>query len=191
METLLNEEGLAKIMKVESDLLGDIRGLDGERKALVYDNYSKLIDATETIGRVREMLEVEALTGQKKNEEEDVIKQVTGSDKRDAVDGKGKLDDLVARVVENATGGQGDVEKAKETRSEAPTTPKAPTEKMMQKQTVRWVLATPSRLEKALGENRRDDALADWHEVSDLLDKWKNAKGTEQLRARCEELLNG
>ena len=31
----------------------DIKGLDGERKALVYDNYSKLIAATETIGKVR------------------------------------------------------------------------------------------------------------------------------------------
>lgn len=30
-------------------VLLDIRGLDGERKALVYDNYSKLIAATDTI----------------------------------------------------------------------------------------------------------------------------------------------
>lgn len=30
----------------------EIKGLDGERKALVYDNYSKLIAATETIGKV-------------------------------------------------------------------------------------------------------------------------------------------
>lgn len=30
----------------------EIKGLDGERKALVYDNYSKLITATETIGKV-------------------------------------------------------------------------------------------------------------------------------------------
>lgn len=30
----------------------EIRGLDGERKALVYDNYSKLITATDTIHKV-------------------------------------------------------------------------------------------------------------------------------------------
>ncbi len=30
----------------------EIRSLDGERKALVYDNYSKLIAATDTIKRV-------------------------------------------------------------------------------------------------------------------------------------------
>jgi len=30
----------------------DIRNLDGERKSLVYDNYNKLIAATETIRKV-------------------------------------------------------------------------------------------------------------------------------------------
>lgn len=30
----------------------EIRGFDGERKALVYDNYSKLIAATDTIRKV-------------------------------------------------------------------------------------------------------------------------------------------
>lgn len=40
-------------MRVEAGLLRDIRGFDGERKALVYDNYSKLIGATETIRKVR------------------------------------------------------------------------------------------------------------------------------------------
>ena len=30
----------------------EIRALDGERKALVYDNYSKLIAATDTIRKV-------------------------------------------------------------------------------------------------------------------------------------------
>jgi hypothetical protein len=37
--------------------LVDIRGLDGERKALVYDNYSKLIAATDTIKRMRASME--------------------------------------------------------------------------------------------------------------------------------------
>lgn len=34
-------------------MVTEIRGLDGERKALVYDNYSKLIAATDTIRKVR------------------------------------------------------------------------------------------------------------------------------------------
>lgn len=33
--------------------MSEIKNLDGERKALVYDNYSKLIRATETIGQLQ------------------------------------------------------------------------------------------------------------------------------------------
>lgn len=52
VNTLLDREGLEGILKVEAGLLRDIRGFDGERKALVYDNYSKLIGATDTIRKV-------------------------------------------------------------------------------------------------------------------------------------------
>lgn len=45
------------MLRTEARLLGEIRGLDGEKKALVYDNYSKLIAATDTIGRMREEME--------------------------------------------------------------------------------------------------------------------------------------
>jgi len=40
-------------MRVEAGLVSDIRTLDGEKKALVYDNYSKLIAATDTIRKMR------------------------------------------------------------------------------------------------------------------------------------------
>jgi hypothetical protein len=53
VRSILEREGLEGVLKVENGLVGEIRGLDGERKALVYDNYSKLIRATETIRRVR------------------------------------------------------------------------------------------------------------------------------------------
>jgi vacuolar protein sorting-associated protein 51 len=43
---------LESVLKVEGALVNEIRGLDGERKALVYDNYSKLITATDTIQKV-------------------------------------------------------------------------------------------------------------------------------------------
>ena len=49
---LLEKEGLEGVLKVENELVGEIRGLDGDRKALVYDNYSKLISATDTIKKV-------------------------------------------------------------------------------------------------------------------------------------------
>jgi hypothetical protein len=52
VKTLLEREGLEGVLKVENELVAEVRGLDGERKALVYDNYSKLIKATDTIRKV-------------------------------------------------------------------------------------------------------------------------------------------
>jgi hypothetical protein len=52
VRNLLEKEGLEGVLKVENELVSEIRGLDGERKALVYDNYSKLIAATDTIRKV-------------------------------------------------------------------------------------------------------------------------------------------
>ncbi|KAG8630354.1 hypothetical protein KVT40_001973 [Elsinoe batatas] len=53
VQDLLQREGLEGVLKVEASLLKDIRGFDGEKKALVYDNYSKLIGATDTIRKMR------------------------------------------------------------------------------------------------------------------------------------------
>jgi vacuolar protein sorting-associated protein 51 len=50
---VLEREALEGVLRVENGLVSEIRGLDGERKALVYDNYSKLIRATETIRKVQ------------------------------------------------------------------------------------------------------------------------------------------
>jgi len=46
-----------ELLRRENGLVDDIATLDGERKSLVYDNYSKLIAATATIRRMRESME--------------------------------------------------------------------------------------------------------------------------------------
>jgi hypothetical protein len=52
IKTVLENESLGGLLALENELLGTIKTLDGERKALVYDNYSKLITATDTIKKV-------------------------------------------------------------------------------------------------------------------------------------------
>ena len=47
------ESSLEELLKLYTRVLGEVRALDAEKKALVYDNYSKLITATETIRKVR------------------------------------------------------------------------------------------------------------------------------------------
>lgn len=48
----LKNSSLEELLKTYTRVLGEIRALDAEKKALVYDNYSKLITATETIRKV-------------------------------------------------------------------------------------------------------------------------------------------
>jgi hypothetical protein len=56
VQSLLKSSDLRSILRTEATLISEIKNLDGERKALVYDNYSKLIKATQTIGNMQEGL---------------------------------------------------------------------------------------------------------------------------------------
>ncbi|KAI0813911.1 Vps51/Vps67-domain-containing protein [Xylaria sp. FL0064] len=49
----LAENGMQDLLRLYTRVLGETRALDAEKKALVYDNYSKLIAATETIRKMR------------------------------------------------------------------------------------------------------------------------------------------
>lgn len=51
-QILLQEKGLSQLLMHESDLLTEIRELDGERQSLVYNHHHELVSATETIGKV-------------------------------------------------------------------------------------------------------------------------------------------
>lgn len=48
----LAESSLEELLRTYARVVGETRALDAEKKALVYDNYSKLISATETIRKV-------------------------------------------------------------------------------------------------------------------------------------------
>lgn len=43
---------IQELLQLENSLVRDIRILDGERKALVYDNYGRMLAATETLKNV-------------------------------------------------------------------------------------------------------------------------------------------
>ncbi|KJX92086.1 hypothetical protein TI39_contig5926g00002 [Zymoseptoria brevis] len=54
---VLSTTSLEGVLRISSGLVSEIRSLDGEKKALVYDNYSKLIAATDTIRSMREKMD--------------------------------------------------------------------------------------------------------------------------------------
>lgn len=61
--------------------------------------------------------------------------------------------------------------------------------KKAEKETVRWVLGTPARLEKLVADGSREEAEKDWEEVRELLKKWEGVKGVQELRDACEKVM--
>lgn len=163
---LLATSSLSTVLKAENTLVGDIRTLDGERKALVYDNYSKLIRAVETIGTMRQSMEERGapLTMTKTlGPAVSFVAETAGSLIREGEEQR--------RQVKEAKSAQEDDRKNAE------------------RETVRWVLAAPERLRKLLGEGKREGAEKDWEEVDGLLKKWEGVKGVAEVRTACEEAM--
>lgn len=167
VDQLLSASSLSTIFKAENTLVGDIRTLDGERKALVYDNYSKLIRAVETIGKMRKSMD-----------ERGAPLTMTKT-----------LGPAIAFVAETASGlikeGEEQRRRIKEAKEEEPTR-----DVKAEKETVKWVLAAPGRLENLLSEEKAEDAEKDWKEVQQLLDAWGQAKGVAEVRQACEAVMN-
>ncbi|KIW00904.1 uncharacterized protein PV09_07651 [Verruconis gallopava] len=157
---LLEQEGLEGILKVENELVGEIRGLDGDRKALVYDNYSKLISATDTIKRMRTNMDPLAPTTSTLAPAISHIAQTAAT----------LSSDLATHVPTD--GSQSVLRQSKA------------------RQTVQWVLGAPDRLEQLLLDDKRDEAQQDWAAVRNLLDKWKGVPGVDEIRESCQKALN-
>lgn len=168
VEHLLSTSSLSTILKAENTLVGDIRTLDGERKALVYDNYSKLIRAVETIGKMRKSMD----------------------DRGAPLTMTKTLGPAIAFVAETAGGlikeGEEQRAKIKEAREQDP----AAVAQKKQKDTVKWVLAAPDRLKGLLEEGKTDDADKDWEEIQKLLKAWDQVKGVAEIREACEKIMS-
>ena len=166
MRNLLATQGLAGVLKAESTLIGEIKSLDGEKKALVYDNYSKLITATDTIRRMRENM------GPLTPSESALSPAVAH---------------IAERTAELATASRRGMDvSSREINKE---TAEAKEIKRRQRETVRWVLGTPRRLEDSLKSGNRSAAGKDWTEVAALLGEWGNVRGVEEVRLACEKVM--
>ncbi|KKK27194.1 hypothetical protein ARAM_007280 [Aspergillus rambellii] len=163
---LLATSSLSMILKAENTLVGDIRTLDGERKALVYDNYSKLIRAVETIGKMRQSMD-----------ERGAPLTMTRT-----------LGPAIAFVAETAGGLIQEGEELRQRMRDAKAMAEAQSRKA-EKDTVRWVIAAPDRLERLVAEGKKEEAEKDWEEVRNLLEKWPGVKGVVEVREACEKVM--
>ncbi|KAL4937996.1 hypothetical protein BDV06DRAFT_63390 [Aspergillus oleicola] len=163
VNNLLSTSSLATILKAENTLVGDVRTLDGERKALVYDNYSKLIRAVETIGKMRASMD-----------EKGTPLTMTKT-----------LGPAIAFVAETAAGliKEGEEMRGSMGGSEEEKVNKA------KRETVKWVLDAPGRLEGLAQSGNREEAEKDWEEVRGLLGMWEGTKGVAEVREACEQVM--
>ncbi|PWY92682.1 hypothetical protein BO70DRAFT_16574 [Aspergillus heteromorphus CBS 117.55] len=163
---LLATSSLSTVLKAENTLVGDIRTLDSERKALVYDNYSKLIRAVETIGKMRRSMD----------------------DRGAPLTMTKTLGPAIAFVAETAGGLIQEGEEQQRRMKEAKASDGSE-RRRAERQTVQWVLAAPGRLESLLDEGKEAEAEKDWEEVCALLDKWEGVKGVVEVREACEKVM--
>ena len=161
VESLLAKEGLEGVLRVEAGLVSEIRSLDGEKKALVYDNYSKLIAATDTIRNMREKM--------------DPMTPTTST-----------LTPAIGHIAETASQLSGQL---RASRGRSGTVGQDDGKRRDQQATVRWVLASPARFEKLLEEGKREEVDQEWKEVSALLDKWDGVRGVDEVRKACLSAL--
>ncbi|KAL8755630.1 MAG: hypothetical protein Q9199_003500, partial [Rusavskia elegans] len=164
---VLARESLQGLLKIESGLINEIRALDGEKKALVYDNYSKLITATDTIRRMRTNM--------------DPLTPTTST-----------LTPAIAHIAETAASLAASLQdrNAKGYGAKGPED-EAVGKKERQRQTVRWVLGAPKRLKGLVEGGRMEEATKDWEEVQKLLQKWNEVQGANEVRQQCLSIMSG
>ncbi|KAL6811643.1 Vps51/Vps67 domain-containing protein [Trichoderma camerunense] len=149
LQKTVAESTLQELLKLYTRVLGEVRALDAEKKALVYDNYSKLITATETIRKMRANM--------------DPLNPMATT-----------LDPAIAHIYSQASAIQesirrsvpppdSDEGKARETQQRRHRT----------RQLAIEVLATPERLQALVKEGRFEEARRQWDMPRKLLESWK------------------
>ncbi|KAI0441298.1 Vps51/Vps67-domain-containing protein [Xylaria telfairii] len=145
----LAENGMQDLLRLYTRVLGETRALDAEKKALVYDNYSKLITATETIRKMRTNM--------------DPLNPMAST-----------LDPAIAKIYNQASEIR---DSLRESVAEPTEALKAEEEIRQRRARTRElaieVLDTPDRIRALVAEGRLDDAREAWKMPRKLLLVWK------------------
>jgi len=144
IKNVLENQSLGELLRTYNGILTDIRALDAEKKALVYDNYSKLITATETIRKMR--VSMDPLNPMARTLDP-AIKDIY--DRAEEI-----KEELRSSLKGNevAVGGE---------------------RKRRAKEVVRRVLDTPESVRGLVAEGREEEARASWEGTRRLLERWR------------------
>lgn len=158
---------LKDLLKKENTLLQSIRVLQSEQKALVYNNYSRLIAVSETLAKMKKGSHADSQTGDIQIRIGDEVREDTKSIEV----AKKKLPGLVQQISTASRNLQLD----------------ATGEKLGPRQVAQWLLNTPAEVEKMEGEARS----ARIEESLSVLNTWMakgKVKGLDELKISIEAL---
>jgi len=150
---VLSTQSLSELLRTYNGVLTDIRALDAEKKALVYDNYSKLITATETIRKMRANM--------------DPLNPMAST-----------LDPAIASIYERAESikremreGMPAWQREREEMGEEEREKLRKTERA--REVVERVLDTPEKVRTLMDEGKVEEARRVWEPTLRLLERWK------------------
>ncbi len=155
---------LSELLRTYARVLGEIRALDAEKKALVYDNYSKLISATETIRKMRSNM--------------DPLNPMART-----------LDPAIASIYEQASGLREEMRKAISAPGTNGSDDQDPGHRRRRtRELAVQVLQVPGRLRELVKEGNAEEARREWELPRRLLLKWKEqGVGGADVNALIEE----
>ncbi|KAH6658003.1 Vps51/Vps67-domain-containing protein [Truncatella angustata] len=145
----LDGSSMEEVLKLYTRTLGEIRALDAEKKALVYDNYSKLITATETIRKMRANMDP---LNPMASTLDPAIAQIYSQ--------ASAIRDALREAVPESDPAQKEAEELRQRRVRA-------------KQLALEVLETPDKLRALVNDGRMDEARQVWKTPRKLLQTWK------------------
>ncbi|KAG5985180.1 hypothetical protein E4U55_000816 [Claviceps digitariae] len=145
---VVDNNGLEDVLRLYTRVVGELRALDAEKKALVYDNYSKLIAATETIRKLRANM--------------DPLNPMAST-----------LDPAIAQIYSQASSIR---EKLRESMpppdSDEARTRTAELRRQRSRQLAAEALATPKRLRDLVSQGKVQEAKRQWEMPKRLLVAW-------------------
>ncbi|CAJ2509161.1 Uu.00g141870.m01.CDS01 [Anthostomella pinea] len=144
----LAESGMEELLRLYTRVLGEMKALDAEKKALVYDNYSKLITATETIRKMRVNM--------------DPLNPMAST-----------LDPAIAHIYSQASSIRESLRKSVPQPDASRQAEEAAQRRLRTKKLAIEVLDTPDRIRTLVNEGRLEDARQAWKTPRKLLLIWK------------------
>ncbi|KAI3402020.1 hypothetical protein diail_3994 [Diaporthe ilicicola] len=148
VKSKLKDSSLEELLKTYTRVLGEIRALDAEKKALVYDNYSKLITATETIRKMRSNM--------------DPLNPMAAT-----------LDPAIAHIYSQASSIRDALRQSAPKPEESKNRQQVQARQRRSRELVAEVLDTPERIRALAQEGRVEEAREAWTLPRQLLMAWK------------------